>query len=108
MKFTIALIAAAFSALFASGAHAADAKAAEALAKTSGCLACHTTDKKLVGPSYKEIADRYRKDKKAAANLAQKVKAGGKGAWGDIPMPPNAHVKDADIKTVVEWILSLK
>lgn len=108
MKFTIALIAAAVAALFASGAHAADAKAAEALAKTSGCLACHTTDKKLVGPGYKEIADRYRKDKKAAANLAQKVKTGGKGAWGDIPMPPNAHVKDADIKTVVEWILSLK
>ena len=108
MKFTLTLIVAAAAALVTAGAHAADAKAAEALAKTSGCLACHTTDKKLVGPSYKEIADRYRKDKKAAANLAQKVKAGGKGVWGDIPMPPNAHVKDADIKTMVDWILSIK
>jgi cytochrome c len=108
MKFTVALIAAAAAAMIATGAHAADAKAAEALAKTSGCLACHTTDKKLVGPSYKEIADRYRKDKGAPASLAQKVKAGGKGTWGDIPMPPNAHIKDPDIKTMVEWILSIK
>ena len=75
MKFTLTLIAAAAAALITSGAHAADAKAAEALAKTSGCLACHTPDKKLVGPSYKEIANRYRKDKGAPASLAQKVKA---------------------------------
>lgn len=108
MKFTLTLIAAAAASLVATGAQAADAKAAEALAKTSGCLACHTPDKKLVGPSYKEIADRYRKDKGAPANLAQRVKAGGKGVWGDIPMPPNAHVKDPDIKTMVEWILSIK
>ena len=108
MKFTIALIAAAAAALVTTGAHAADAKAAEALAKTSGCLACHTTDKKLVGPSYKEIADRYRKDKGAEALLIKKVKEGGKGVWGDIPMTPNAHVKDADIKTIVQWILSIK
>jgi cytochrome c len=108
MKWTVALIAAAAAALITTGARAADAKAAEALAKTSGCLSCHTVDRKLVGPSYKEIADRYRKDNGAAASLAQKVKAGGKGVWGDIPMPPNAHVKDADIKTMVEWILSIK
>jgi cytochrome c len=108
MKIIVALLAAAAAATLAEGAHAADAKAGEALAKSSGCLACHTADKKLVGPSYKEIADRYRKDKAAEANLAQKVKAGGKGVWGDIPMPPNAHVKDADIKTLVQWILSIK
>jgi cytochrome c len=108
MKIIVALLAAAVAATLAAGAHAADAKAGEALAKSSGCLACHTADKKLVGPSYKEIADRYRKDKAAEANLAQKVKAGGKGVWGDIPMPPNAHVKDADIKTLVQWILSIK
>lgn len=107
MKYVMTLIAAA-AALIAPGAQAADAKAAEALAKASGCFACHTIDKKLVGPGYKEIADRYRKDKGAAASLAQKVKAGGKGTWGDIPMPPNAHVKDADIKTLVDWILSIK
>ena len=108
MKIFLTLIAAAAAATLAAGTHAADAKAAEALAKSSGCLACHTVDKKRVGTSYKEIADRYRKDKKAEAILAQKVKAGGKGVWGDIPMPPNAHVKDADIKTLVQWILSIK
>ena len=108
MKFAMTLLAAAASVTLAAGAQAADAKAAEALAKSSGCLACHTVDKKLVGPSYQEIAKRYRKDKGAAANLAQKVKAGGKGTWGDIPMPPNAHVKDADIRAIVQWILSLK
>lgn len=87
-----------------------DASAAdgEALAKASGCLACHTVDKKLVGPSYKDIAKKYRGDKGAADRLAKKVKEGGKGAWGEIPMTPNAHVKDADIKTLVAWILSLK
>ena len=108
MKIIITLLAAASAATLAANALAADAKAAEALAKVSGCLACHTVDKKLVGPSYQDIADRYRKDKKAEASLAQKVKAGGKGEWGDIPMPPNAHVKDADIKTLVQWILSIR
>ena len=106
MKIIFTLLAAAAAATIAAGAHGADAKASEALATTSGCLACHTVDKKLVGPSFKEIADRYRKDKSAEANLMQKVKVGGKGEWGDIPMPPNAHVKDADIKTLMQWILS--
>ena len=108
MKIIVTLFAAAAAATLAAGAHAADAKAAEALAQASGCLACHTADKKLVGPSFKDIADRYRKDQGATASLAQKVKAGGKGVWGDIPMPPNSHVKDADIKTMVQWILAIK
>ena len=89
-------------------AQAADPKAAEALAKNSGCLACHTVDKKLIGPSYRDIAAKYRGDAGAEARLIGKVKAGGKGVWGEIPMPPNAHVKDGDIKTLVQWILSLK
>lgn len=105
----IAIVFAAGAALAAGfEAQAADAQAAEALAKTSGCLVCHTVDKKLVGPAYTEIAAKYRNDKSAPAKLAQKVKEGGKGVWGDIPMAPNAHVKDADIKTLVDWILSLK
>ena len=108
MKIVVILLTAAAAATLAAGVHAADPKAAESLAQASGCLACHTVDKKLVGPSYKEIADRYRKDKAAEASLAQKVKAGGKGVWGDIPMPPNAHVKDADIKSMVQWVLSIK
>jgi len=103
VKIAVTLSAAAFALAFASGA-----QANEALAKTSGCLACHTVDKKLIGPSYKDIADKYRKDKGAEANLIKKVKEGGKGNWGDIPMPPNAHVKDPDIKAIVQWILTLK
>lgn len=108
MKSIVIILAVAAVAAPTASARAADPKAAEALAQASGCLACHTVDKKLVGPSYKEIAERYSKDKGAAANLVKKVKAGGKGVWGDIPMAPNAHVKDEDIKTIVQWILSLK
>ena len=108
MKTIVTLLAAAAAAIFAAGAHAADAKNAEALGKASGCFACHTMDKKLIGPGLKEIADKYRKDQNAEANLIKKVKEGGKGVWGDIPMMPNAHVKDEDIKTLVQWILSIK
>jgi cytochrome c len=108
MKIIVTLLAAAATATLATSAHAADAKGGEALAKASGCFACHAVDKKLIGPSYKEVADRYRKDQGAEAMLVKKVKEGGKGVWGDIPMAPNAHVKDEDIKTMVQWILSLK
>jgi len=103
MKAVITIIAAAAGLAFVNGA-----QANEALAKASGCLACHTVDKKLIGPSYKDIAAKYGKDKGAEANLVKKVKEGGKGVWGDIPMPPNAHVKDPDIKTIVQWILTIK
>ena len=78
------------------------------LAKSSGCLACHTVDKKLVGPAYKDIAAKYKDDSGAAASLAEKVRKGTKGTWGPIPMPPNANVSDESIKTLVKWILSLK
>ena len=108
MKNILTLLAAAVAATLAAGTHAADPKAAEALTKASGCLACHTVDKKLIGPSYKDVAAKYRGNKGAEAELIKKVKAGGKGVWGDIPMSPNAHVKDEDIKTMVQWILSLK
>ena len=101
-------IALAATGVLACGIEARAADAGEDLAKNSGCLACHAVDKKLVGPSYKDIASKYRGDKSAAANLAKKVKEGGKGVWGDIPMTPNAHVKDADIATIVSWIIALK
>jgi cytochrome c len=77
-------------------------------AKKSGCLACHAVDKKVVGPSYMEVAAKYKGDKTAEAKLVDKVKKGGSGVWGAVPMPPNATVKDADIKTLVDWVLSLK
>ncbi len=104
------LVSLAGAALLASGAaHAAlDNAKAEAMMKKDGCAACHAIDKKLVGPSYVDVANKYRNDKGAAANLAKKVKAGGSGVWGQIPMPPNAAVSDADIKDLVEWILTLK
>jgi len=108
MKLIATILAVSAAAAFAGGAHAADAKAAEALLKSSGCTACHAVDKKLVGPAYKDVAAKYRNDKKAEAELITKVKAGSKGAWGPVPMPPNAHVKDADIKTMVQWVLTVK
>ncbi len=78
------------------------------LAQSSGCMTCHAIDKKLIGPGYKEIAAKYRNDKGAEANLVKKVKAGGSGVWGSIPMPPNAHVKEDNIKAIVHWVLELK
>jgi len=81
-------------------------RANEELAKKYGCLACHTADKKLVGPSYKEVAAKYRGDKAAEAKLIDKVKKGGQGVWGQVPMPPNSNVPDADLRALVKWILS--
>ena len=94
--------------LIASGVHAAvDAAKAKQLAQKYNCLACHAVDKKLVGPAYNEVAKKYKGDSGAEAKLAAKVKGGGSGVWGQIPMPPN-NVPDADIKTIVEWILSVQ
>src|SRR2546423_10015152 len=84
------------------------AQAQEELAKKHNCLACHAVDKKVVGPSYKDVAAKYRGDKSAEAKLVDKVKKGGVGVWGQVPMPPNTTVKDEDIKTLVKWVLSLK
>ena len=82
-------------------------QADEALAKAKNCMACHATDKKLVGPAYKDVAAKYKGDAKAPAMLATKVKAGGKGAWGEIPMPPN-NVTDDEAKKLVAWVLAQK
>ena len=79
-----------------------------ALAQKSGCTACHSVDKKIVGPAYKDVAAKYRGDKTAEAKLITKVEKGGSGVWGQIPMPPNTQVKPEDVKKLVEWVLSLK
>jgi cytochrome c len=92
----------------AAAALATSANAQEELAKKHNCFACHAVDKKVVGPSYKEVAAKYRNDKAAPAKLFDKVKKGGAGIWGPVPMPPNAQVPDADVKSLVNWILSLK
>lgn len=95
-------------ALAALAGAALPAAASEQLAKKHNCLACHTVDKKMVGPSYKDVAAKYRGDKAAAAKLAAKVKNGGQGVWGNVPMPPNTAVPDADVNALVKWILSQK
>jgi len=87
---------------------AGSALADEKLAQANGCMTCHQIDKKILGPSYKDVAAKYRSDKGAEAMLVKKVKEGGKGAWGDMAMPPNAHVKDADIQAIVKWIMTQK
>ncbi len=78
-------------AFVANQAQAADAKAAEALAQKSGCLACHSVQNKVVGPSYKEVAAKYKNDKGAEAKLIAKVKAGGSGVWGQFQCQLIAH-----------------
>jgi cytochrome c len=84
------------------------ALANEELAKKNACTACHAVDKKIVGPAFKEVAAKYRSDKTAEAKLVKKVKEGGVGVWGQVPMPPNSTVSDKDIQTLVKWVLSLK
>ena len=84
------------------------ARASDELAKKHACLACHAVDKKLVGPSYKEVAAKYRSDSGAEAKLVDKVKKGSQGTWGQVPMPPNASVPDGDARALVKWILSQK
>jgi cytochrome c len=89
-------------------ATALPAYAQDELAKKHNCFACHAVDKKLVGPSYKDVAAKYGKDPQAEQKLFQKVKNGGQGVWGQVPMPPNTQVPDADIHSLVKWILSQK
>ena len=83
------------------------AQASEELAKKYNCLACHSVDKKVVGPAYQDVAAKYKGQADAPDKLAAKVKAGGVGVWGQIPMPPNPTVPDADLKALVTWILGM-
>lgn len=78
------------------------------LAKSKNCMSCHSVDTKILGPSFKDIAKKYAGDKTAEAKLATKIIKGGSGAWGAIPMPANSQVTEADSKTLVKWILSVK
>jgi cytochrome c len=80
----------------------------EALAKAKNCLACHTVDKKIVGPAYKDVAKKYAGQKDAEAKLVDKVMKGGKGSWGEVPMPPNTTVSKEEATKLVKWVLSLK
>jgi cytochrome c len=87
---------------------APEARAADEskLATAKGCTACHSVDKKVIGPAYKDVAKKYKGDAKAPDMLAGKVVKGGQGVWGPIPMPPN-KVSDDEAKKLVTWILAL-
>lgn len=105
MKFLMGIIAA-VAVMLTSQAYAVDMAAGQALAQKSGCLACHSVATKIVGPAFKDVAAKYKGNKKAVAMLDEKVAKGGKGVWGQVAMPPNAAVKPADIKTLVQWVLA--
>jgi len=92
----------AFGLLISAGQAVAD----EATAKANGCTACHALDKKVVGPAYKSVANKYKGDAAAADKLAKEVRTGSKGIWGPVPMPAQAKISDADLKKVVAWILA--
>ncbi len=81
--------------------------ASQELAQKKNCMACHAMDKKLVGPSYKDVAAKYAKEKDAYKKLAEKIQKGGSGVWGAMPMPPNA-VTPAEAETLAKWVLTVK
>ncbi|MBR7745555.1 c-type cytochrome [Undibacterium baiyunense] len=90
--------------MLASGSAMANAD----LAKSKNCMSCHSVDAKILGPSFKDVAKKYAGDKAAEGKLVTKVIKGGSGVWGAIPMPANAQVSEAEAKTLVKWILSVK
>ena len=104
MKQLITALALAGSTLLTMG----NALAMDELHKKYTCTACHADDKKLVGPSYKEVAEKYKADKDAVKKLGEKVRKGGMGVWGQIPMPPNPNPTDAELKTMIEAVLKTK
>jgi cytochrome c len=105
---SIASIAAFAAEPAAQPAAAPAASGGEALVRKYACIACHSTDKKLVGPAYKDVAAKYRDNKDAERMLIEKVKKGGSGVWGTVPMPANPSVPDGDLQEIIKWILALK
>lgn len=87
---------------------AVPAMADMALATSKNCMACHAVDKKLVGPSYKDVAAKYAGQKDAVDKLAVKIVKGGGGVWGPVPMPANAQVSEADAKKLAAWVMTHK
>ena len=85
-----------------------DDKKAQEVMNKSGCAACHHVDKKLIGPAFKEVAKKHKGQKRAVEALVKKIRSGGGGAYGQMPMPPNSpsQISDADLKTIIEWVLS--
>lgn len=87
---------------------AAPAFADLALATSKNCMSCHAVERKVLGPSFKDVATKYKDDKGAVDTLANKIRKGGSGVWGPVPMPANNQVSEADAKKLAGWILSTK
>jgi cytochrome c len=104
MKFLPSMLAA----LALTAVASAPAMANLELAQKKACLACHSVDNKIVGPAYKDVAKKYRGQKGIEAKLAEKIIKGGKGSWGEVAMPANTQVNEAEAKQLVAWIMSLK
>lgn len=92
--------------LAASAAHALDAVAAKTLASKNACLACHAADKKLVGPAYKDVAAKHKGQADALDKVAARIKSGGSGIYGPVPMPPQPNLKDDELKLLAAWVLA--
>lgn len=107
MNMTLKHTVLAASAFFAvTGAQALDAAAAKALAAKSACLACHAVDKKMVGPSYKDVAAKHKGQADAVAKVAARIKSGGSGMYGPVPMPAQPNLKDDELKLLAQWVLA--
>jgi cytochrome c len=102
MKVLFALIAVAATSV------AAPALANADLAQKKNCMACHSTDKKVIGPAFKDVASKYAGQKDATDALAAKILKGGSGSWGQVPMPANPQVNEAEAKQLAAWVLSVK
>ncbi|MEZ5662901.1 MAG: c-type cytochrome [Burkholderiaceae bacterium] len=105
MKF-VSLAVASVAALLSAPSWAIDAAAAKALASKSACLACHAVDKKLVGPAYKDVAAKHAGQADALDKVAARIKTGGSGMYGPVPMPPQPSLKDDELKLLAAWILA--
>jgi cytochrome c len=90
------------------GATASKESIAKAIMSKTDCTVCHKTTEKSVGPAFNAVAAKYRKDPKAVEYLTSKIIKGGAGVWGEVPMPPHSTMKVADVKSIVDWVLTLK
>jgi cytochrome c551/c552 len=75
------------------------------LLNANACIGCHSVDKRVVGPSFREVAAKYAGDRDAPARLAAKIRVGGQGAWGQVPMPPNSALQETDLRRITAWVL---
>jgi len=103
---SIPLVLAAAAALLSAPSWALDAAAAKALASKSACMACHAVDRKLVGPSYKDVAAKHKGQADALEKVAARIKSGGSGIYGPVPMPAQPNLKDDELKLLAAWILA--